>query len=246
MERFSVLLTGFTFAAMLMWTQSWAADNLNLAVLTSTEYQLVGTVEGSEDFTFAVFENPQTKHQRIYKIGDEINGAIIIKISHQTVLLKHGDKFLTVQITGGSAVEEKPKSSISTEIEKVSPKQALEHALSKQIPPYSAAVQKTAVGDGTVNRLSGELQRYTDKPSLFTDTSFGKGIRAADLGGEVAGRLGLDANDVIVGISGMGIDTPERLSQIIEILNRAKVFNLSVIHDSNAVSMSYEKENDHQ
>ncbi|MFI5305028.1 MAG: hypothetical protein ACHQYP_09575, partial [Nitrospiria bacterium] len=77
MARFSVFLTGLTFLSMLMWTQSRAADNLNTAVLTSSEYQLVGTVEGNEDFTFAVFENPQTKQQKIYKIGDEINGAII-------------------------------------------------------------------------------------------------------------------------------------------------------------------------
>lgn len=205
--------------------------------------QLVGTIEGGPETTYAVFENPRTRRQSNYRIGDVINGATIIEIKQQSVLLKQGDRLVTVYITGGSAVEERPGKPVSAQTEKSAPEQALERVLSKQIPPYSSAVQKTAVADGVVSQLSGQLQRYADKPALFEETSFGKGIRAADLGGGVAGSLGLDANDVIVGISGMGIDSPERLRQITEILNGARVFNLSFIHGSNAQSMAYEREN---
>jgi len=47
---------------------------------------------------------------------------------------------------------------------------------------------------------------------------------------------------VIVGISGMGIDSPERLNQMSDILGRAKVFNLTILHDSNTQSLAYEKQ----
>lgn len=228
---------------MITGTKVWAEDTPATVVeAISGVYQLVGTVEGSPDATFAVFENPQTKQQKIYRIGDTVNGAKILEIKQQSVILKQGSQIVIVRITGGSAVEEKAVKSAPAEAEIPAPKKALERALSKQIPPYSSAVQKTAVNEGIVNHLSGQLQRYTEKSTHFADTSFGNGIRAADLGNDVATSLGLDPSDVIVGISGMGIESRDQLRQMIEILNRAKVFNLSVIHDSNAKSMSYEKE----
>ena len=240
--RFSVGLIGAVMVLILTGAKGWGGETLASVNGPPADYRLVGTVEGSPEVTFAVFENPQTRKQNSYRIGDVISGATILEIKQQHVLLKRGAQFVTVYITGGSDVEEKPGKSDLNQAEKNAPASEIERLLSKQIPPYSSAVQKMAVADGVVSRLSVQLQRYAEKPALFAETSFGKGVRASDLGGDVAAGLGLDTNDVIVGISGMGIDSPERLGQIIQILNRAKVFNLSVIHGSNAQSMAYERE----
>jgi type II secretory pathway component PulC len=240
--RFSCGLICAAIVSMSTGAKGWAEEPLTPVNGAPADYRLVGTVEGSPEVTFAVFENPQTKKQSSYRIGDVINSATIVEIKEQHVLLKRGAQFVTVYITGGSDVVEKPSRPESTRAEEIAPAPEVERVLSKQLPPYSSAVQKMAVADGLVTRLSGQLVRYAEKPALFAETSFGKGIRAADLGENVATSLGLDINDVIVGISGMGIDSPERLGQIIEILNRAKVFNLSVIHGSNAQSMAYERE----
>jgi len=242
MVQFSIGLVGVAIVSMLTGAKGWAAETVAPVSGAPADYQLVGTVEGSPEVTFALFENTQTKKQSSYRIGAVVNGSTIVEIKEQHVLLKRGDQFITVYITGGSGVEEKPNNPESKLAEKIAPATEVERVLSKQIPPYSSAVQKLAVSDGVVSHLSSQLHRYAEKPTLFAETSFGKGIRSADLGGNVAASLGLDTDDVIVGISGMGIDSPERLSQIIEILNRAKVFNLSVIHGSNTQSMSYERE----
>jgi len=239
MAKYSVILIGVALVSIFTGQKCWAEETIAIS-----DYHLVGTLEGNADVTFAVFENTQTKQQKIYRIGDLINGATVVEIRHQLVVLKKGSEFTTVQMTGGSAEEEKPVKPVSTEPEKSASKQALERVLSRQIPPYSSTVAKKAVTNGIISHLTGQLQRYTEKSALLSETSFGKGIRASDLGGDLSASLGLDPNDVIVGISGMGIDSAERLNQIIEILNRAKVFNLSVIHETSTQSMSYERQND--
>jgi hypothetical protein len=68
--------------------------------------QLAGTVEGrGQELTGAVFEDPRTKQQRVYRIGDLIDGATIVDIRHQQVVLTRGGERVVVRITGGSAVE---------------------------------------------------------------------------------------------------------------------------------------------
>jgi general secretion pathway protein C len=204
------------------------------------EDRLVGTLEGSPDVTFAVFENPATKKQKSYRVGDFIDGAQIIEIKKQRVLLKTGDRISAISISGGSPVDAGPLKPAPSANEKT-PQTEIGRILSRQTPPYELTLPKTTVSAETVAQLSGQLQRYTGSSPAFAETAVGKGVRVSDLGQDAAGNLGLKGSDIIVGISGMGIESPQQISQIIEILNRAKVFNLSVTDGSTVQSLSYQR-----
>jgi hypothetical protein len=204
--------------------------------------QLVGTVEGEEQqLTGAVFEDPITKKQKAYRVGDVIDGATIVEIKRQQVVLKRGEEFVTIRITGGSPVatgalgKKAPEGTIP--VPAGDPQVARQAVISKVIPPYDPRVEKlkTTVSRRDVNRFVGYFQDQLkeERPTLVT-TSLGP---AADLVGvdtEILRNMKLEPTDRIVEINGMGVDSLDRFRQILEILgqshgNRAGVFNISVL-----------------
>jgi len=205
----------------------------------SQAYALVGTIEGNPSVTEAVFEDPQTKKQKLYRIGDVIGGATIVKIKNHQVWLQRGEQVEVVHITGGSPVQRAPGDAIPVVAASDDPRQNLQGVLSQVIPPYDRRVEKLR------NSLSREeFDRFVEhfraasEPPKFVDTVAGPALSVADLDQDVLKNLRLDQGDLIVGISGMGIDSMERLTQIWEVVSRAKVVDISVLR-SGAVKPLY-------
>lgn len=203
-------------------------------------FKLVGTIEGDLKIAGAIFEDPQTKKQNLYRVGDVIEGATILEIKHQQVLLKRGEEFMLVPITGGSPGKRQPGDPIPIPEGTGNPEQALGKVLSQQIAPYDSRLKKTAVSRSVVDRFVENLQGSTEDQTLLVKTPLGPALNLSNMERDILSNLGLTANDLIVGISGMGLGSPERLAQIFGILGQAKVFNLSVLRGSVVEPLSYE------
>jgi len=202
--------------------------------------QLAGTVEGADRRLMgAVFEDPRTKKQTAYRIGDHIDGATIVEIKRQQVVLKRGEEYITVQITGGSPVagqaSGEPGKRVSDDTIPVpagDPQVARQAVISKVIPPYDPRIEKakTTVSREDVARFVGYFQdRLKEERSALVSTSLGP---AVDLGGvdlEILDSLKLESTDRIVEISGMDVNSPRRFTEILEILGRAKIVDISVL-----------------
>jgi type II secretory pathway component PulC len=199
----------------------------------------VGTIEGSPAVAEAVFEDPQTKKQKLYRVGDVIDGATIIEIKNHQVLLRRGTRTEVVHMTGGSPVQRAPGDDIQVVANSDDPRENLQSVLSQVIPPYDRRVEKLR------NSLSREeFDRFVEhfraasEPPKFVETVAGPALSVADVDRDVLKNLKLDRADLIVGISGMGIESMERLTQIWELVSRAKVVDISVLR-SGAVKPLY-------
>jgi hypothetical protein len=214
--------------------------------------QLAGTVEGrGQQLTGAVFEDPRTKQQRVYRVGDQVDGATIVDIKHQQVVLKRGEERVVVRITGGSAVErareEEQSPGAGLPIPAGDPQLARQFVISKVIPAYDPRVKELEVTisrkdvDRFVSYFQEELKGET--PFLVT-TPVGAAIDLSGVGSELLGSLGLESSDRVVSINGMGVDSPDRLRQILEILDKSRgrrgtVFNMVVLRGETIQPLYY-------
>jgi general secretion pathway protein C len=194
-------------------------------------YKLVGTVEGDANALGAVFEDPKTKKQKLYRIGDVVDGATIVEIKNQQVLLRRGAQTEVVHITGGSPVQRQPGDSIQVVAASDDPRENLQGVLSQVIPPYDRRVAhlRTSLSRGKFDRFVEHFNSATGQSPKFVDTVAGPALSVADLDQDVLKDLRLERADLIVGISGMGIESQERLAQILETVSRAKVVDISVL-----------------
>ena len=230
-----LLLIGVTAGA-------WGQAPAQHAGTSPSDFNLVGTVEGKHNRA-AVFEDPHTKKQASYRVGDVVNGATILSITHQQVVLKRGTETLVLHITGGTGVvhsaspERAPSDAIPVPTDSKNPRQDV---ISKVIPPYDPRVQKIRVEISRSDVMhfvaDFEAQVNDGKPVLVT-TSVGSAVDLAQADPDVIRALGLEMTDQIVEINGMGIDSLDRFRQVLEIMggkrggNRVGTFNISVLRD---------------
>jgi len=212
--------------------------------------QLAGTVEGaSQQLTGAVFENSLTKKQTAYRIGDLVDGATIVEIKRQQVVLKRGEELVVVRITGGSpgqAAGEPAKSAPDAAIQVPAgdSQQARQFVISKVIPPYDPRVEKlkTVIPRNDVHHFIDNFQsQLKDEEPLLVTTSLGPAVSVAGIDPEIRRSLRLESTDLIVGISGMGVDSLDRFRQILDMLggNRVIIFNMAVLRGEVIQPMYY-------
>ncbi|HET6371648.1 MAG TPA: hypothetical protein VFG95_10650 [Nitrospiria bacterium] len=111
--------------------------------------------------------------------------------------------------------------------------------MSQQIPPYDPRLAKRSVSRDEVGLF---IAHFSEGSSGLISTPLGPGLSLTGLDDEALKGLGLDENDQVVAISGMGIDSPERLAQILQtltFLGSSGVFNLSVLRGDDVVPIAY-------
>jgi general secretion pathway protein C len=71
-----------------------AVDQMDPNSLEATTLQLdlYGTIAGEDGKGYAIIEERDKKRQRLYKVGDKVGGATIVRITRNTVVLRMGDR----------------------------------------------------------------------------------------------------------------------------------------------------------
>ncbi|HET6488845.1 MAG TPA: type II secretion system protein N [Syntrophales bacterium] len=59
---------------------------------TALQLDLYGTIAGEDGKGYAIIEERDKKRQRLYKVGDKVSGATIVKIMRNAVVLRLGEK----------------------------------------------------------------------------------------------------------------------------------------------------------
>jgi len=59
---------------------------------TTLQLELYGTIAGEDGRGYAIIEERDKKKQRLYKVGDKVAGATIVKIARNAVVLRMGDR----------------------------------------------------------------------------------------------------------------------------------------------------------
>jgi hypothetical protein len=138
-----------------------------------------------------------------------------------------------------SAVEGISQDPIPVPVRIDDPDRALGRILSQQIPPYDPRLAKRPVSKLQVDLF---IAHFSESSSGPISTPLGPGLSLNGLDEEALKGLGLEKYDQIVGISGMGIDSPGRLTQILQtltFLGTSGVFNLSVLRGDDVIPIAY-------
>jgi len=201
-------------------------------------YKLIGIIQGDSKQAGAIFEDPQTKKQRFVQVGQVLGGATLTEIRREEVLLKRGDEVISLRLAAGTPAEPDAKPGpIPVPISTPDPEHARQAIIAKVIPPYDSRVNevKMAVSRDDVGRFVSYFQeQLKNGTSVLVTTPVGAAVDLAPVDGGVLRSLGLESTDRIVEINGMGVDSPDRFRQILEIMeksrgNRGSVFNISVL-----------------
>ncbi|HUK55345.1 MAG TPA: hypothetical protein VLY20_01650 [Nitrospiria bacterium] len=210
-------------------------------------YKLIGIIHGDSKQAGAVFEDPETKKQKLVQLGGALGGATLTEIRRQEVLLKRNGDVVTLHLTAGTPDDYHAMDPIPVPVALQDPMRARQIVISKVIPPYDARVEKAkmAISRDDVNRFVSYFEDQLKGSSpVLTTTSVGAAVDLSHTEGDLLRTLGLESTDLVVGINGMGVDSPDRFRQILEILgksqgNRGGVFNIVVLRGDTVQPLYY-------
>jgi len=193
---------------------------------TSLKIALLGTVVGDQQSTLAVIEDKGKKKQDLYREGDAVQGAIIKKILRGKVILRVGDKdeILTTEEDAASHTQ-KPY-------------------------PRSKPIQKATRKQSTVMVSRLELQKSLKNIHQLLSQArirpFFKNGKATGLAisniktGSFFTKLGLKNGDIVQGIDGREIKSPDDVLEVYERLSSGSRVAIEIERAGEQKTIDYE------
>ncbi len=77
------------------------------------DFRLVGTIIAGDENSHAVIEDEITGKQGMYKLGESINEATVLKIDKESIIVEKDGRAQVLRITGGSYTEVAPSEILS-------------------------------------------------------------------------------------------------------------------------------------
>lgn len=141
-EDYGVILTRNIFkATTASKTQSEvrpAQDNLDQLAETKLQLVLLGTVTGTKDDARAIIRDEKSKVEELYRVGGQVQGAVITRITRGKVALQVNgrEEVLTIKDPeGDSARQGRPSRAAATSpAEMVSPEMPPEGGIERRVP----------------------------------------------------------------------------------------------------------------
>jgi type II secretion system protein C len=178
-------------------------------------FKLLGTV-ASDDSTksFAILDNPSTRKQELYREGDKVGEALIKKILRNKVVLNtdKGDEVLTVEL------KENPEST--------------------KIARAPVGSETPAAQSSTISLDRSEVDPYFSdlnqlKEQIRTHPIEEDGVPAGFLirnikRGSILWKMGLRDRDVITGVNGGSITSPDEAERLFQILKEGGEISIEI------------------
>lgn len=174
-----------------------AVEEVNIP-LSALNYILVGTVSGQASHAFAIIKIPAEKEQMLYRAGDMVGPAEIVRIERNRVILDNAGRQEMLEVSFDAA------SLASTG------KKGRASSAPKGIKKVSA--NKYILDRKEVDRLSGDMSQFMTQvrivPNIVRGKASGYKLMNVKKGSLVEG-VGLQNGDIIKEINGKSIDKPE-------------------------------------
>jgi general secretion pathway protein C len=173
-----------------------AVEEINIP-LSALNYVLVGTVSGQASHAFAIIKIPAEKEQMLYRTGDMVGPAEIVRIERNRVILDNAGRQEMLEVSFDAAslasTGKKGRDSASKGIKKVS-------------------ANKYILDRKEVDRLSGDMSQFMTQvrivPNIVRGKASGYKLMNVKKGSLVEG-VGLQNGDIVKEINGKPIDKPE-------------------------------------
>jgi general secretion pathway protein C len=191
---------------------------------TSLKISLLGTVVGSEEDSFAIIEEKVGKKQGLYKIGDSIQSAVVKSILRGKVILsvQGQDKILTI--------EEDAASRRTSTVARAGP-----------ISPIRQG-ESIAIDRSEVERSLTNVHKVLSQARIRPHFSAGKpdGLAIAHIkGGSIFEKLGLKNGDIIRGLDGNEIKSPDDVLQMYKKLTLGSDVSIEIERAGERQTLNY-------
>jgi len=188
---------------------------------TSLKLALLGTVSGNRQNTFAVIEEIDKKKQALYRVGDSVQGAIVMKILRGKVILrvKERDEILTIE-------------------EAAALRAGKEYLVSKPIEAGDTIMVSRSAVQGSMRNIHNLLSQVRIRPYFRDGKADGLSVTNIKAGSFFA-KLGLKNGDVVQGIDGKIIKSPEDVLEMYKKFKLGSQVALQIVRNNEQKIINY-------
>ncbi len=183
-----------------------------------TDFELKGTVACNSSFGFIFIEERDSHKQKLYRLGDKIGSAKLIKITRNTATLSSGGQDIILKI-----------------------KATLEGSLLPNLPD-SAASRSINLSKKMVN------ERLTDLKSIMNNAVvrpfFNEGVQEGYIISNIAPnslyeKMGLQNGDIIIDVNNRHIQSADDLLQTVTLMQSGSSIDLNVKRNGKIETINY-------
>lgn len=192
---------------------------------TSLKVALLGTVIGDRQSTLAVIKDKGKNRQELYREGDTVQGAVIKRILRGKVILRVGgkDEILTVEETAASAGEREDRGS---------------RAIRERTARGTTVTLNRSELQESLKNIHQLLSQARIRPYFRDGKADGLAISNIRAGSFFA-RLGLKNGDVVQGIDGRDIRSPDDVLEVYEKLRSGSHVELLIKRSGEQKTIDY-------
>lgn len=191
LDYYRTIITRDIFGSGEEVTQEIEAEKIEDLQTTTLKLALLGTVSGNQQNAFAVIEEINKKKQGLYRVGDSVQGALIKKILRGKVILRVRDRDEILTIEEAAALRTKKEYLGSEPVEKGT----------------TVMVSRSDVQESITN-IHQLLSQVRIMPHFKDGRADGLSITNIKAGSFFE-KLGLENGDIVQGIDGRSIKTPD-------------------------------------
>lgn len=221
LDYFSAVVERNLFGSGEEVTQEIREEEIENLEPTSLKIALLGTVVGSEEDSFAIIEEEGGKKQDLYKVGDSIQSAVVKRILRGKVILtvQGRDKILTI--------EEEAASRRKSEVARPEPIKQGE----------SITVKRSEV-EKSLENVHQILSQARVRPHFKEGKPDGLAITHIK-SSSIFERLGLKNGDIVKGVDGKEIKSPDDVLQMYDKLTMGSEVAIEIERDGEEQTINY-------
>ena len=174
---------------------------------TSLKLVLLGTVVGDEQNAFAVIEEGKKRNQDLYKVGDSIQDAVVRKILRGKVVLrvKGKDEILMIEEAGKSREQ----------VGRQSVRRSAPHRRTAPIEREDTVTVSRSTLNESLENIHDLLSQVRIRPSFKEGRAGGLAVSNIKAGSFFE-KMGLNNGDIVQGIDGREIKSPDDVLEVYE------------------------------
>jgi general secretion pathway protein C len=183
-----------------------------------TDFDLKGTVACNSSFGFIFIEERDTHKQKLYRLGDNIGSAKLIKITRNTATLMSGGREITLKV----------KATIEGQLLPNSPNRAT---------PRSMTLSKKAVNEN-LSDLKSIMSQAVVRPYLNKGVQEGL-IVSNIVPNSLYEKMGLQNGDIIVDVNDKPIQRADNLLQTVNLMQSGGSITVNVKRNGKIETINY-------
>ncbi|PKN38906.1 MAG: hypothetical protein CVU62_01520 [Deltaproteobacteria bacterium HGW-Deltaproteobacteria-2] len=186
------------------------------------DFDLKGTVAYNSSFGFIVIEERGNHKQKLYRMGDKIGAAKLIKITRNTATLKSGEQEITLKIKATMEGPLLPHSPASGKY---------------PAPPRSLNLSKKAVNEN-LSDLKSIMSQAVVRP--FLNEGVQNGYIISNIApNSLYEKMGLQNGDIINDINNKPMQSADNLLQMVNLMQSGSSITLNVKRNGKIETINY-------